>query len=166
MTARKFRAPSRLSQMIGKSGGKRARDAIRDSDAALAELREPCLSAIDVLLTELSTRFGPASARNLDDVERLFVIATQLIDAAAVVRDLHIDAAAHSLCRLLDVFLEAGQADWPVLDVHVEALRFLRASGPATPDGERETMVRGLGRAVDRVSVALGVPLEPVAAAS
>src|SRR4051794_382458 len=109
MTARKFRAPSRLSQMIGKSRGKHWRGANRDSGVGIAWRRVACLSAIDALLAELANRFGPTSPRGLDDAERLFVIATQLIDAAAVARDLHIDAAAHSLCRLLDVFLEAGR---------------------------------------------------------
>ena len=160
MTVRKFRVPMRLATMIKASGGKMVRESMRDSAANMAGLRESCLASIDALMAELTSRYGAGSARSLDDVERVFEIGSDLIDCAACVPELHIEGAAHSLCKLVDTYRDAGRADWQAVDVHIEVLKFLRAAGAETPAAAREKMVGGLRKVVTRVARALGVDVD------
>lgn len=154
MSVRKFRPRLRLSAMIREPGGILARDAVARADAALEAMRDDCVSAIDVILAQLSER--QAQGRPLDD--EAFDQASALIDASAAARELLIEEAARSLCRLLDVFREAGREDRAAVDVHLQALVFLRAAGDIGED-ERRAMVRGLARVVEREALKLGVDL-------
>lgn len=162
MTAvRKFRAPSRLARLIRQPGGKLVRDSIIDGQAALQGMRGACLDQIDLLLEQIMRSFGAGSGREREDPEALFSLASDLIDASAAVQDLHIEKAAHSLCRLCDVFREADRTEWKAVDVHIEVLKFLRAATAETPAAAREKMLRGLVRVVDRTAVAFGIAEAP-----
>ena len=98
--------------------------------------------------------------RTFDDVDRVFDIASDLIDCSSCVPELQIEGAAHSLCKLVDTCRDAGRADWKAVDVHIEVLKFLRAAGAETPAAAREKMVGGLRKVVTRVGAALGVEVD------
>jgi hypothetical protein len=60
------------------------------------------------------------------------------------VADAGVDKAALSLCTLVDGCAEAKAWRWDAVDVHLNALRLLRAHGAALPAEQREAMLQGL----------------------
>jgi hypothetical protein len=135
---RKFRAPNRLSMLIKASGGKMAKDALAAADAALEPLRAPSLAVLDAALAEIEGRFGkPAAA-----------LALRIIDVSGFLPGSCVDQAAISFCALVDNCAEAGAWRWDAIDVHINALRLLRASG-LTPD-QRRAVIDGLNTVSQR----------------
>ena len=139
------RPPNRLRTAMAAPGGFSAREAIRRSEAAVDTLREPCLAAIDAALTQIEQGFGAAAAeRDQRDFEVLYVLATRIIDSSIAVRNSGLDDAARALCDLADLSGEIGRWDWPSVQVHIEALKMLRANGEAMTKDQRRAVIEGL----------------------
>ncbi len=147
---RKFRAPNRLSMLIKASGGKLAKDALTAADAALEPLRAPSLAVLDAALDEIEGRFGrPASAaRGAEPYQDLYALALRIIDVSGFLPGSSVDQAAISLCALTDNCAEADAWRWDAVDVHINALRLLRAGG-LTPD-QRRAVIEGLNKVSQR----------------
>jgi hypothetical protein len=60
------------------------------------------------------------------------------------VQDAGVDKAAMSLCGLADSCGEAKGWRWDAIDVHLNALKLLRAMGAELPAEQREAMLQGL----------------------
>lgn len=140
-----IRPPNRLRAAMAAAGGLSVREAIRRSEAAVDTLREPCVAQIDAILAEIDARFGAAAtAREQEDFETLYVLATRIIDVSIVVRNSGLDDASRALCDLADLSSEIGRWDWPSVEVHIEALKMLRANGEAMTKEQRNAVVGGL----------------------
>jgi hypothetical protein len=147
---RKFRAPNRLSMLIKASGGKMAKDALAAADTALEPLRAPSLAVLDAALSEIEGRFGKSAAatRVGETYQGLYALALRIIDVSGFLPGSCVDQAAISFCALVDNCAEADAWRWDAIDVHINALRLLRASG-LTPD-QRRAVIDGLNKVSQR----------------
>jgi len=145
MTVRKFRPPNRLAAMIKDKGGILAKDAVAAAEAGVESLREASLAALDEALGEIERRFGrTVENRAGESFEALYLLASKVIDVSLFVADAGIDKAAMSLCGLADSCAEAGAWRWDAVDVHLNALKLLRAMGAQLPAEQRDAMLLGL----------------------
>ena len=145
MTVRKFRPPNRLALSIMERGGVRAQYGIAAAEAGVETLRESSMAAMDEALAEIESRFGKdAPDRATQSFEDLYLLASRIIDVSAFVSDAGVDKAAMSLCGLADSCGEAGAWRWDAVDVHVKALKLLRAMGAELPVEQRDAMLQGL----------------------
>ena len=145
MTVRKFRPPNRLAAMIKDKGGILAKDAVAAAEAGVESLREASMAALDQALAEIERRFGKAAENRADEgFEALYLLASRVIDVSIFVADAGIDKAAMSLCGLADSCAEAGVWRWDAVDVHLNALKLLRAMGAQLPAEQRDAMLQGL----------------------
>ncbi|MDR7231574.1 hypothetical protein J2X45_002674 [Caulobacter sp. BE264] len=145
MTVRKFKPPNRLAKMIKERGGLLAQDAIAAAEAGVESLREASLAALDETLAEIEARFSRAAEdREAESFEALYVLASRIIDVSAFVTGTGLDRAAMSLCGLADNCAEAGVWRWDAVDVHLNALKLLRAAGASLPAAQRDSMLQGL----------------------
>lgn len=145
MTVRKFRPPNRLASMIKERGGLLAQDAIAAAEAGVETLRESSMAALDAALAEIEGRFGKdAPDRASQSFDHLYLLASGVIDVSVFVADAGIDKAAMSLCGLADSCAEAGAWRWDAVDVHINALKLLRAMGAQLPVEQRDAMLQGL----------------------
>ncbi|HJV43487.1 chemotaxis protein CheE [Caulobacter sp.] len=145
MTVRKFRPQNRLSAMIRQRGGLLAKDAIAAAEAGVETLRESSMAALDQTLADIERRFGAGAAdRASEPYEELYLLASRVIDVSAFVTDAGIDKAAVSLCTLVDSCDSADHWRWDAVDVHINALRLLRATGAQLPVDQRDAMLQGL----------------------
>lgn len=145
MTVRKFRPPNRLASMIKDKGGILAKDAVAAAEAGVESLREASMAALDESLAEIERRFGKAAENRANEsCEALYLLASKVIDVSIFVADAGIDKAAMSLCGLADSCAEAGAWRWDAVDVHLNALKLLRAMGAQLPAEQRDAMLQGL----------------------
>jgi hypothetical protein len=141
---RKFRVPNKLAQQMLGRGGKMVKDAIKDSEASVAELRGEGLVALDELLAEIMAAYGPEVAAPDENLEALYIKASSIIDLAGFVPESGLTEASVSLCDLVDGCQEAGVIDWPSVRVHLDALALLRRRGEALGTTGREVVLDGL----------------------
>ena len=141
---RKFKVPNKLAQQMFGRGGKMVKDAIADSEAAVAELREEGLAVLDALLGGIMAAYGPVGAEPEQDLEALYIKASAIIDVAGFLPDSGLAEASVSLCDLVDACQEAGVTDWPSVRVHLDALSLLRKQGESLGPTGRETVLEGL----------------------
>jgi hypothetical protein len=141
---RKFKVPNKLAQQMFGRGGKMVKDAIADSEAAVAELREEGLVVLDALLAGIMAAYGPDVAEPEPDLEALYIKASAVIDVAGFLPDSGLAEACVSLCDLVDACQEAGVTDWPSVRVHLDALNLLRKQGEKLGPTGRETVLEGL----------------------
>jgi hypothetical protein len=145
MTVRKFRPPNRLASMIKERGGILAQDAVIAAEAGVESLREASLAALDETLAEIERRFGKAAEdRESEPFDALYLLSSRIIDVGHFVSDSGVDKAAVSLCTLADSLAEAEVWRWDAVDVHLNALKLLRAMGAQLPADQRAAMLEGL----------------------
>lgn len=147
---RKFRAPNRLSMLVRADGGMMAKDALAAADAALEPLRAESLAVLDAALAEIEARFGRSAAatRASGLHQDLYTLALRIIDVSGFLPGSCVDQAATSFCALVDNCAEAGVWRWDAVDVHINALRLLRATD-LSPD-QRRAVIDGLNKVSQR----------------
>jgi hypothetical protein len=150
MTARKFRAPNRLSMLARANGGMMAKDALAAADAALEPLRAESLAVLDAALAEIEARFGkPAAATRASEAyQDLYALALRIIDVSGFLPGSCVDQAAISFCALVDNCAEANVWRWDAVDVHINALRLLRTSTLGAD--QRRAVIDGLNKVSQR----------------
>ncbi|MBO9544077.1 chemotaxis protein CheE [Caulobacter sp.] len=145
MTVRKFRPPNRLASLIKDKGGILAKDAVAAAEAGVETLRESSMAALDEALGEIERRFGKSAPdRATASFEALYLLASRVIDVSMFVSDAGVDKAAMSLCGLADSCGTAGVWRWDAVDVHLNALKLLRAHGAELLPEQRDAMLEGL----------------------
>ncbi len=142
---RKFRVKSRLATLAFQSGGISANQALKQADAGLESLRETALAALDAALAEIDARYGSnAAARANEPLDDLYRLSCNVIDMALFVPGSGMDDAARSFCALVDLSHELDIRAWDAIDVHIEALKLLRAAGAAMSGAQRQSILDGL----------------------
>jgi hypothetical protein len=158
VSAAKFiKVPNRLGEMVLGGGGKTAIEAVRAADAILEELRPRMLIDLDARLEELEARFGPrASARADEPLQALYDCALAAVELSGALPNSGLDEAARAICEL--VSRSDGVADWEAIDVHLAAVKMLRAGGRSLAAPQRAAILQGLAdvcqKVVDRRAVA------------
>ncbi len=143
--AKKFKVETRLSKEAFRPGGLTVEEALRRADVSLEVLREPCEAVIDDALRQIEARFGPgASGRADEPFGDLYQFGSRIVDASIFAKTTDIDQAARALCQLTALCEARDAWDWVAVDVHIEALRMLRAGGASISQKERQAILTGL----------------------
>lgn len=143
--AKKFKVETRLASHAFRPGGMTVADALRRADAALEQMRGPCLETIDESLAEIEARYGAGAAgRAAEPFSDLYALSSKIIDASIFFTGADLDKAARALCQLT-ALCEAQKAwDWVAVDLHLDALRMLRAVGQSIGQKARQEVILGL----------------------
>jgi hypothetical protein len=158
-TVRKLRLKSRLSTLIRRPGGMTAFQAAKKAEAGLDGLRPMCLAALDETLAEVYAKFGSqAPDRANAEMSELYMAGLKIIDCSIGLPHTDIDAAARALCALADLCEEAGVRDWVAVDVHIEVLRLLRATGWNLTQEQRAEMIESLSAVTRKRLKSSGMP--------
>jgi hypothetical protein len=118
-----------LAEVVRLPGGRTVAEALRGAASRIADLRQPTqlalLAKIDALgALSRSGRGGSASA-----LGEIYREGNEILSLSGAVEAPEIAEAVYSLCELADAFTDAGLANWPAIDVHVDALRILSTEG-------------------------------------
>lgn len=128
MTYRKvFFPPNRLGEALAAARPMNAQHGIAKSLENIRMLGNECLTHMDALIGDLDTRLeacdGPLGDEALTD---LYSIAVRMIGIGYVLDLPEIDAAARSLCDLIDDLSSHPAPSQGPVRVHIDALRLLR----------------------------------------
>jgi len=138
-----------LGAMIKAPGGVRVGDALRQADANLDLIRDPCLADVDEQLDTLDRLSAEGGAAPDDDIKLDIYRRSNDIHAIAGVFGLaDMSTAAFCLCELVDRLRTKAAWSKPAIDVHLSSLRLLRQPS----DENRSGVVEGLKRLTDKVS--------------
>lgn len=145
--ARKFKVETRLAMHAFRPGGMTVADALRRADAALEVMRNPCIETIDASIAEIEQRYGPAAVgREEQSFADLYSLSSKIIDASVFLPGTDIDKAARALCQLTALCQAQDAWDWIALDLHIDALKMLRANGAALSEQMRSDVITGLNQ--------------------
>jgi hypothetical protein len=161
--AKVFKVKTRLSQFALGRGGVTAGEAIERAEAAVALTYDAAIAQVDRLLARLEAGYGlDGETRHAADHERVYGMASQIIDISICLRDSQLDQAARALCDLVDLSAELKVWDPESVGVHIQVMRLLRQAGEEMKKAEREKLVQDLykvtrKRVGDRDKVASGL---------
>jgi hypothetical protein len=79
-------------------------------------------------------------------LEALYKLSTRVIDISICLLGSGVDQAMRALCDLVDLSELIGVRDWQAIDVHLDAIKLLRAHGMSMSEAERNAVVGGLSR--------------------
>lgn len=145
--ARKFKVETRLAMHAFRPGGMTVADALRRADAALEVMRGPCIETIDSSIAEIDQRFGVAAAgRESEPFAELYSLSSKIIDASVFLPGTDLDKAARALCQLTALCEARDAWDWIALDLHLDALKMLRANGAMLSEQARNDVITGLNQ--------------------
>jgi len=143
--AKIFKVKTRMSQVALGRGGITAGEAIDRAEAAVELTYGAAIAQIDRLLARLEAGYGlEGKTREDADYERVYSMASQIIDISICLRDSLLDQAARSLCDLIDLSTELKVWDPQSVGVHIQVMRLLRQAGEEMKKVEREKLVDGL----------------------
>ena len=146
MTGVKFiRMPNRLGKLTRAKGGVAVGEALKQADVAIEGLREASLAVIDENLAEIYNLYGPGSSRRASEpLDRLYELASRIIDAGGGLPESGLEEAARAVCELIARSRASDVRDWDAIDVHVATLKVLRAEGQKLSAIQRQTILQGL----------------------
>jgi hypothetical protein len=138
-----------LEAMIRAPGGVRVADALRQADANLELIREPCLADIDQQLDGMDRLTAEGGEAPGDEIKLAIYRHGNDIHAIAGVFGLaEMSAAAFCLCELVDRLRSRSGWSKPAVEVHLSSLRLLRHPS----DDNRISVVEGLKRLTEKVA--------------
>lgn len=146
MTGVKFiRMPNRLGKLTRAKGGVAVGEALRQADVAIEELREVSLAVIDENLAEIYHIYGSGNSRRASEpLDRLYDLASKIIDAGGGLPESGLEEAARAVCELIARSRASDVRDWDAIDVHVATLKVLRAEGQKLSEIQRQAILQGL----------------------
>jgi hypothetical protein len=141
-----IKVDTRLTREAFKPGGITVEDALRRADASLETMRGSCEETIDQSLAEIDCRYGAAAGamRAGEPFDALHGLASKIIDASIFAKATDIDKAARAMCQLSRLCEARGAWDWEAVEVHIDALKLLRAMGAALGQAKRDAVLDGL----------------------
>lgn len=142
--ARIFKHQSSLARKMAVPGGKLIDSALRSAESALEAHRDAAMGTLDETLSSLEACF---EARDRDQI---YVRAAAMLDMAGFFDTGPLHPAVFSLCEISD---PSGRHvwDWPSVQVHLRALRFILGDGCRTTESSR-ILLDGLASIRSRAS--------------
>jgi hypothetical protein len=138
-----------LDSMIRAPGGKRIGDALRQAEANLELIREPCLADMDEQLDGLDRLSAEGGDGPDDEIKfEMYRRGNDIHAVAGVFGLTDLGAAAFCLCELIDRLRARGAWSKPAIDVHLSSLRLLRHP----TDEDRVSVVEGLKRLTEKIA--------------
>jgi hypothetical protein len=144
--ARTFKVKSSLAKQLFEPGGRLVRDAERLAGEALDTHRDEAMAMIAATLDELETVCAEAAT---NAGQRVYGLGAKVIDLAAFFDTGPLHDAAWSLCEVSDRMINAGIWHWPSIQVHLQAMRLILASGCRT-GRTSQTLLEGLRKISQR----------------
>ncbi len=145
-SAKTFKIENRLAKSVVTKGGMSATEALSAAQAAVDEMRDPTIAAIDANLQEiygLGERLKTANAFDDEALQRMYICANRVVALGGVFGLAELGQAAYSLCELVSRFQTLERFSWQMIQVHVDGLRLLRNPGDH-PAAIREEVLAGL----------------------
>jgi hypothetical protein len=143
-TGKVFKYENRLAGSLVTKGGLSAGDAVRQAEAAVEQVRQPTIAAIDEALAEIlalgEQLQSGADARALD---RMYDCGNRVVALGGVFGLDDLGKAAYSLCELISQFQSLGRFQWAMIRVHLDGLKLLRRPDEHAPEA-REQVLAGL----------------------
>lgn len=121
---RKILMRPRLGRLVRQGGGCYVVDALRRADAAIDEMREPLLLTIDQHISTLEDLAGALSC-GAGQVSSIYQSASDIISLCVAEQNEAVEAAARSLCCLVDESRSMNTSLVEGVFVHVASIKLL-----------------------------------------
>lgn len=125
-TSRTFRVKSTLADKMSRPGGRTVASALSAADLALDDRRNAAMKGLADSLGQLQS---VAARRGEGDAARIYEGSSALLDIAGFFDTGPLYEAAYSLCEISDRMQAADSWHWPSVEVHIQALTLILASG-------------------------------------
>ena len=125
-----FKYENRLAKTVVARGGMSKAEAMQSAQAAVEQVREPTIVAIDENLREIYA-LGDQLKGGSDEeaLQRMYVCANRVVAMGGVFGLGELGQAAYSLCELVSRFQTLERFQWQMIRVHLDGLRLLRNPG-------------------------------------
>jgi hypothetical protein len=123
---------SRLSTMIDQAGGISVGVALAQARAHLETLQAESQAIVGERVAELAALKAPdpASPEIRQVLERVYDLASAVIDAAGPFELIDLCAVAAGLCDLIDAAPEDRPFDWRIVTVHAQSMQLIMSLPP------------------------------------
>ena len=145
-TGNTFKYENRLAKSMSAKGGMSASEALSRAQAAVNEIREPTIAAIDANLKEiygLGEQLKAGGAFDEEALQQMYICANRVVAMGGVFGLGELGKAAYSLCELVSRFQTLERFQWQMVQVHLDGLRLLRTPGDH-PAAIRDEVLAGL----------------------
>lgn len=137
---RATRIKSSLAAQLSRPGGRTIADAQRLAETGLQSHKADIMADLGRLIGQLEDL---CVARAPEGQDRVYVLASALVDMAGFFDTGPFYSAGYSLCDLSDRMQARGVWSWPAVEVHVKALRLIMAGG-CKAGAESDVLLQGL----------------------
>ena len=139
-----FKYENRLAKTVVARGGMSKAEAMQSAQAAVEQVREPTIVAIDENLREIYA-LGDQLKGGSDEeaLQRMYVCANRVVAMGGVFGLGELGQAAYSLCELVSRFQTLERFQWQLVQVHIDGLKLLRTPADHAP-AHREQVLAGL----------------------
>jgi hypothetical protein len=118
--------PQRLTKVLKEAGGVSVRSALLDAKREVGTLKDKCRVELDRRLVAVDATFaGLAQQATPERIQNLYDATNHMVGLGVVAGRPAFDAAALSLCALLDRIIRTETYDPAAVAVHVNAFRLL-----------------------------------------
>ncbi len=140
----------RLSAMIDQPGGVTVGRALEQAADLLGDLKQESLEVVEAAIVALEGLTRTAPTDPAPWLEEIYRLAADVLKGVGPFGLADLARASFSLSELADRFRESGRCELAPVQVHVQALRLLLASGEQLPAAAREEILKGLDRVLAR----------------
>lgn len=137
---RTLKIQSPLARQLARPGGRTIADAQRLAETGLQSHKADIMGDLGRLIGQLETLCVEATPEGRD---RVYVLASALVDLAGFFDTGPLYTAGYSLCDLSERMQSMGVWNWPAVEVHVKALRLILTGGCKT-GAESDVLLQGL----------------------
>jgi hypothetical protein len=136
----------RLASLIDQPGGVTLGKALDQANELLGDLKQESLQVVEAAVAQLEAMTKTAPANPNAWLEEIYRLAAEVLKGVGPFGLEDMAKASFSLSELADRFREGGRCDLAPVQVHVQALRLLLASGDQLPAVARQEILKGLDR--------------------
>jgi hypothetical protein len=144
MSVKWIQKKTRLATMIDESGGVTVGKALEHADELLGDLKAESLQVVEAAIVALEAMTKAAPANPGPWLEEIYRLAAEVLKGVGPFGLEDMAKASFSLSELADRFREGGRCELAPVQVHVQSLRLLLASGEQLPAAARAEILRGL----------------------
>lgn len=137
---RTLKVQSPLAKQLSRPGGRTIADAQRLAETGLQSHKAGVMDDLGRLIGQLEALCAATAPEGRD---RVYVLASALVDMAGFFDTGPLYTAGYSLCDLSERMQSTGAWNWPAVEVHVKALRLILTGGCKT-GAESDVLLQGL----------------------